>query len=51
MIPAEAVEWGTDYWGEVLSEPTEEHARNLARWQKVRLYKRIDGDDWKMVTL
>lgn len=46
MTPAAAVEWGTDHWGEVFSEPTEGHARGVARITGAKLFKRIAGEEW-----
>lgn len=35
-----ATEWGTDYWGEVMSEPSEEHARSVAKAGGANVYSR-----------
>lgn len=40
-------EWGTDYWGEILSEPTEAYARKLATFYGVAVYVRSHGDEWR----
>jgi hypothetical protein len=43
---ARDVEWGTDYWGETLSEPTEERARELAKESGCNLYSRQPHCSW-----
>ena len=42
------VEWGTDYWGEVMSEPSEDHARQVAAagGAGVKVYTRTPLTDW-----
>lgn len=42
-----ASEWGTDYWGDILSEPDEEHARAVARKGKANLYSRPPMGQWE----
>lgn len=45
-VPLPATEWGTDYWGEILSEPSEDHARNLAKWGVANVYLRSPMGQW-----
>lgn len=40
------LEWGTDYWGEILDEPTEAHARRVAEKGSAKLYCRMPGESW-----
>lgn len=39
-------EWGTDCWGEILSEPSEAHARTVAAGTGSRLYSRSPMGAW-----
>jgi hypothetical protein len=39
-------EWGTDHWGEILSEPSEEHARKVASTGGDTLYRRDESGQW-----
>lgn len=39
-------EWGTDCWGEVLSEPSEAHAREVARASGANIYSRPPRGAW-----
>lgn len=49
-MSAIVTEWGTDYWGEILSEPTEDMARSLAEeYHTTKLYRRVEGGDWKLM--
>lgn len=41
-----ATEWGTDYWGEVMSEPNEDHARNVAAAGDAEIYYRSPMGQW-----
>jgi hypothetical protein len=43
-------EWGTNYWGRILSEPSEEHARSVAESGKCNLYRLDPKVGWKRVT-
>lgn len=46
-ISDEAVaEWGTDLWGEILSEPNEAHARKVASDTGASLYERSPAGQW-----
>lgn len=42
----EPVEWGTDYWGLIEREPSEEHARNLAKFPNTSVYTRRPPTEW-----
>lgn len=44
-----STEWGTDHWGEVLSEPDEAHARKVARDTGATLYSRPPAGAWSPV--
>lgn len=44
-IPEDS-EWGTDHWGEVMSEPTQEHARKVATASHAKVYYRVPGGLW-----
>lgn len=48
MSVASSVEWGTDYWGEVLTEPSEEHARQVAQAGQAAVYSRQPGGAWEV---
>lgn len=39
-------EWGTNHWGEILSEPTEGHARGVARTTGAKVYSRSPMGEW-----
>lgn len=39
-------EWGTDYWGDILSEPSEGHAREVASSTGATVYVRSSGGEW-----
>ena len=41
------IEWGTDYWGDILSEPDEAHARAVAKKGNANLYTRQPGGTWE----
>lgn len=52
-VPAPGVgttEWGTDYWGDIESEPSEEHAKAVAV-KGTKLYSRPPMGQWKLVEL
>lgn len=40
-------EWGTDFWGGIESEPTEEHARKVAINGGANLYQRSASGEWE----
>ncbi len=42
-----ATEWGTDYWGSILIEPSEQHARNLAQHPNTNVYSRSLEGEWE----
>jgi hypothetical protein len=42
-------EWATDYWGEIMSEESEDYARKLAKFDGVKLYRRYQLGIWKVV--
>jgi hypothetical protein len=42
-----ATEWGTDYWGEVMSEPDEDHARKVAKAGRSNVYSRSPMGAWR----
>lgn len=44
---AAADEWGTDYWGPIESEPTEGHARKVAKDGGANIYRRSTVGDWE----
>lgn len=44
-VPDERM-WGTDCWGDILSEPTEDHARSVAQSSKATLYSRLPHCAW-----
>lgn len=45
-----ATEWGTDYWGEIMSEPTQTKARQLAGCvDGIKLFKRAPMGKWELV--
>jgi len=46
MSQIPGTEWGTDHWGEVLSEPTEGHARGVARITGASVYSRSPMGQW-----
>lgn len=48
--PFGPTEWGTDYWGEILSEPNEAHARTVAAGTSSKLYTRPAAGKWVEVT-
>lgn len=43
---AEGVIWGTDYWEDILSEPSEEQARRLAKASGSNVYSRQPHCEW-----
>ena len=43
---SEGTEWGTDYWGDILSEPSEEQARQLAKAAGSNVYSRQPHCEW-----
>ena len=50
QIPKDAVPvWGTDYWGTIMSEPSESMARHIVKIQNVRLYRKSPGCKWELV--
>lgn len=44
-----ATEWGTDAWGKVMSEPSEEHARKVVHTFRGKLFKRAPMGQWELV--
>lgn len=46
LRPFGPVEWGTDTWGEILSEPNEAHARSVAGGTGAKLYTRPAMGEW-----
>lgn len=46
LRPFGATEWGTDCWGEILSEPNEAHARTVAAGTSSKLYTRPAAGKW-----
>lgn len=51
LCPFGDTEWGTDTWGEILSEPNEAHARSVAGGTGARLYTRPAMGKWVEVPL
>lgn len=50
MPPTEVTgaEWGTDYWGTIETEPSEQLARSLANLTGATVYQRTPGGDWEV---
>lgn len=49
LIPIEdqKIEWGTNWWGSIMTEPSEHHAVQVAASGRARLYNRITTDgEW-----
>lgn len=48
--PTEGAMWGTDYWGDILSEPSEQQARALAKASDSKVYTRQPHCEWELVS-
>lgn len=49
MVAVPGTEWGTDHWGDIMSEPTEGHARGVCRITGAKLYRRSPMGQWEEV--
>ena|GEM_PF-4515329 len=48
MSDMAGTEWGTDFWGDIRSEPTEEQARRVSEpYDGVKLYSRAPMGQWQ----